>query len=219
MKIANQGAVTQTRAHHHTQFLQMVVVVFGVIFVVLWGCWEGYVPRLAHDMGVIFTVLFLVILALGMTLALICSLYVSLWFNRVKEIGTNRAELKRLFGVSDALTARRIDMLNTEMHEVLKNRLENLWFIATLALVLGFVGTIVGLADYAFKAFEGSAVTADSFSKAWPQFMFGGRVALQTSAAGAFVWVMLTVMYYKLKNSVTKYENRQARALEHCIEE
>jgi len=217
-RILNIGPINRTTVHHHTQSLLMSVVIFGIGCLFVWGLVEGYILRIASASGAYFTVLFVALLAVVVVAGFMAARNISADYDRLKEIGGDPEQLRKLFSIPFPLTERDADNIKIEKARRSNYLIRFIGSCGRLAIMFGLVGTLIGIGEYALKHLATVEVSAEGFAKVLPVILGGFNLAIHTTIAGIWVAaISLVIANMMLTYSADKYEGRLARALEEGV--
>lgn len=209
--IMDLGPVRQTRVHDYQRFFIALILAATVGLFAMWGYAEGYLSRLALEMGGAFTGIFAGLLIAGMGWGLWSVWWLSKAINALKSERDARAELGRTFQLEGAVQD--TDLLKEIVRDQLGWSIKIISVLALVASGFGFLGTLVGIADVALNAFIGVEFSVETIKPRMPMFWSGVKMAIQTSVVGFYVWTSLTAMRLMVMWSAMAFKKRAFRAL------
>lgn len=212
--VMDLGPVRRTKAHDYQRFFIALLLVAAVGILVMWGYTAGYLPRLAKQMGPVFTTIFVSLLVVSMAKGLWDVWWLSRAINVLKGGTDPRGHLATLFKVPH--------LDDASLQEIVSNnvlfRFELLGFVALVASGFGFLGTLIGIADVALNAFIGVEFNFDVIKPRMPLFWAGVQMAIQTSVVGFYVWIVARAMRLMVMWTALTFETRVKRAFSHGVQ-
>ena len=209
-EVLDLGPVGQTKVHEYQRLFIAILVVFG--FAVIATMWwrQGYIGRVAMQMGTGFTVAFAINIVIGVSKALWDIRWMSRGINILKSTADPREKLERMFKVEPG-TFKDNDLLRGAIERNLGFRV---WFLSTTAVVatlFGILGTMVGMAEGVLPHFAAVQWKLESIQPIMPKVMDGFAQAMQTTVVGLYIWFVLTVLLVLLKWTKLSFEMRVLR--------
>lgn len=211
--VMNLGGVKKTRIHDYQRFFIALLLALAFSVVAVWGYTAGYLPRLAMQMGPAFTAAFIALAVAGVVKSLWDVWWLSRGINALKAGSDPREQLERLFHAPE--------LSDTNLQEVVTDnvlfRFELLSFMALVASALGFLGTLIGIADVALNAFIGVEFTVEIIKPRMSMFWAGIQMAIQTSVVGCYIWIVIRAMRLMVVWTALTFETRVKRVFSHGI--
>lgn len=208
--IMNIGSVRVTREHDYRHFLYIVFLTVATLVVIGWAYYEGLVTKTIDAIGTPFAAGFTILLTAGLFNALQEAYRLSGNINRLKAEHLSGDNLRRLFGI-EAGVVPDVSLLKEEIADIIFLQIDNVRYVANLAVTLGLAGTVWGMV----LALEelGGVKDVSKLIERIPTISDQLSIAFYTTLVGIVVHAVLSLAYRMLRSASVDLKTRIFRSL------
>ncbi|MEK7628052.1 MAG: MotA/TolQ/ExbB proton channel family protein [Patescibacteria group bacterium] len=209
--ITGLGPVRVTADYNRVRFLVSLLFAAALILGIMWAQYEGYIALVNRLQTIVFTIVFAIVLVVGVSRGLYESWHYSNAIDAIKRVNLDTEELKRLLDVHD-LSERSVDLLQNEIEDEAFRRVEKIEYFAFIAVQVGLFGTVLGMMLGILEIAD-KVRSIESMVSNLPTIIGYIAVAPATTLVGIVVSLAVLQVARMARDSAMAFTHRVARTL------